>query len=536
MSVRASRWLLHVVILLAVIAATAPVLRNNFIRWDDHYQITQNPDFNPVRLDRMIDYWGGPYVGTLYPVSYNLFGLLAAIGGRSPGAGTLSPTPFHIASILLHLASALLVFAILRLLVSSDVAACAGAVLFAVHPVQVESVAWISGMNTPLFAMWSLLAIWLYLLSVRAKTPDQWRQLLVIWATIAFVLALFSKPAAVVVPFIAGLLGWLLTRRPARQVARVPALWALLSIPIMLITLRIQSGEVVTPTPLWIRPIVAGDAIAFYLRKLIVPMPILADYGRTPRWVQSHPLLWLHTLLPIAVALICWRVRRSYPWLLVGLAVFVVALLPVLGLKSFIVQTTSTVTDRYLYLAMLAPAMVLAFALARARSRAAYVFVIVILAVFLVRSNLRARAWRDELALFEPELRINPRSLVAHKVLGATYAARNDPARAAAHLSEAIRIQPDDPTALYNLANVRLENRQFDQAIPLYRKALEKAPQNVRIRTNLGVALAESGDLAEAEAQFKAALALRPGLREAEAGLGIVRSRAAAAAPSSQPR
>ena len=111
-------------------------------------------------------------MGSLYPVSYNLFGALTVLA-RQPDGG-IDPFPFHFASLLIHIASALLVWAILRLLIKRDWAACAGAVLFAVHPVQVEAVAWVSGMNTLLFALLSLWAIWQYLLAARpGVSPNQ---------------------------------------------------------------------------------------------------------------------------------------------------------------------------------------------------------------------------------------------------------------------------------------------------------------------------------------------------------------------------
>src|SRR5688500_16984659 len=107
MPARASRLLHMLLLLLAVLAATYPVVRNRFINWDDRDQLTLNPDFNPPRAGRMIEYWRGPYVGSLYPVSYNLFGALAWLGHRDvPDAAgeTLDPRVFHAASIVLHAA------------------------------------------------------------------------------------------------------------------------------------------------------------------------------------------------------------------------------------------------------------------------------------------------------------------------------------------------------------------------------------------------------------------------------------------------
>src|SRR4051812_40581722 len=121
-----SRFLQLILLLFAVLLATAPVLHNNFINWDDRDQITANPDFNPVTFHRMIQYWRGPYIGSLYPLSYDFFGLQAWISPQP-----LDPRIFHAVSIVLHAIATILVWLILRLLVQHDWAATAGAALFA---------------------------------------------------------------------------------------------------------------------------------------------------------------------------------------------------------------------------------------------------------------------------------------------------------------------------------------------------------------------------------------------------------------------
>lgn len=527
-----SRLLMVAVIALAAIVALAPVTGNDFINWDDHEQITLNPDFNPVRFGRMVEYWKGPYVGSLYPVSYNLFGALTVVA-RQPD-GRIDPFAFHLASLVIHIASALLVLAILRLLIKRDWAACAGAVLFAVHPVQVEAVAWVSGMNTLLFALFSLWAIWQYLLAGRPGVSANLRALLLLSATIGFVLALWTKPTAVVTPLIAGLL--VLARPSLKPAIGILIAWLVLAIPIIWITRTLQGGELITPTPIWTRPFVAGDAIAFYLYKLIWPVQLLVDYGRTPQFVRTHQWTWFFLAVPAALAILCWRWRHRHPRMSIGLAVFVVALLPVLGLTPFDVQMISTVTDRYLYLAMLAVALVLAAGLARARSGVLYGMVVVVLIVLAARSNMRARQWKNEFTLFVPELRANPRSLAAHQVLGVTYSAAGKHELAAHHFQEALETKPDDPRSLYNLGNLLLSLERFDDAIARYQAALLKFPANAKIHNNLGVALAQTGDLDGAEAEFRLALARRPGMPEATQGLNAVaRLRAAATQPAPEP-
>jgi tetratricopeptide (TPR) repeat protein len=193
----------------------------------------------------------------------------------------------------------------------------------------------------------------------------------------------------------------------------------------------------------------------------------------------------------------------------------------------------STVTDRYLYLAMLGPALIVAFAMCNVTVPALRVAVAILLSVFALRSNLRARDWHDEFTLFEPELLVNPRSLAAHQVLGVTYSARGDYDLAAGHLEQALQTKPDDSRSLFNLGNLRLRFGQFPEAIELYRAALKKFPNHPHIHNNLGVALAQTGELDEAEAEFHRALQLHPGMPEAIQGLqGVAKLRAASTHPT----
>jgi Flp pilus assembly protein TadD len=162
--------------------------------------------------------------------------------------------------------------------------------------------------------------------------------------------------------------------------------------------------------------------------------------------------------------------------------------------------------------------------------------VAILLIVYAVRSNLRARDWRNEFTLFGPELVVNPRSLAAHQVLGVTYSARGEYDLAAAHLEQALQTKPDDSRSLFNLGNLRLRFGQLDEAIALYRAALRKFPNHPRIHNNLGVALAQTGDLDGAEAEFRRALELQRDMPEAIQGLqGVAKMRAAGATTKLSP-
>src|SRR5688500_11290452 len=276
------RTLALVLLLVALVAATfAPVLENDFVDFDDHAFIRDNPDFNPPDWGAILRYFRGPYFGGAFPLTYVLIGAVSEVAQTPQG---LDPRVFHAASVILHAACAVIVFFILRLLVTSDVAAAAGAALFAVHPVQTEVVAWVMNLNTLLSAALSLLALWLYLLYATlardAARPNR-RRALIIAATIAFVLAMLARPLAMTLVLVALALdvGWL--RRHWRRVVAPLGLWLALTLPFVVATQTLIRPPNVEAPPLWLRPIVALDAIAFYLWKIVAPLGFAPDYSRT---------------------------------------------------------------------------------------------------------------------------------------------------------------------------------------------------------------------------------------------------------------
>jgi hypothetical protein len=249
----------------AVCIADAPIFTNAFVYWDDHVTLYRNPDFNPPAASTLATCWRQPH-GRLYiPVTYTFWWTLAEMSWTPAG---LDPAVFHAVSVVLHVAAACLVMAILLRMTGSLAAACAGALLFALHPVQVEAVAWASGAKDLLAGVLSLAAIVLFLRRADARTP-QMRWLWLGAATFAFVLAMLAKPSAVVVPLVLLPIAWWVDRKLSREALIIAGAWMLLAIPIVLIAQRSQPAAEFAPPPIGQRPLVAADSVGFYARKLI---------------------------------------------------------------------------------------------------------------------------------------------------------------------------------------------------------------------------------------------------------------------------
>ncbi len=516
--------LTDIVLALALAVATCavfwPVCGHAFLNWDDLDLIRDNPAYNPPRLDALPGFWTRSYLGFYVPVPYSVWGIVAwadtAVRDRGAQAAP-DPHVFHALSLAMHVAAVVLAYILLRQWLrdrpGASIGAAIGAAFFALHPLQVEPVAWATNMYTPLSTALALLAAWLYDRSVRAQ--DEQRTAAMLWlygsAAGAFVLSTLTKSSTVVLPLVLAAVDvWLLGRDWRLTIARL-APWLALAVPAIALTLLLHDAPYVKRPPILARPLIAADALAFYLTKVVWPARLIPDYGRSPQWLLGRTEMWLTWLVPAAAIALCIALRRRAPVLVAGFAVFVISLLPMLGITSFDFQTYSTVADRYVYLALLGPALIMAVAVAgqpiRWPAAAAGLAVVVVLAAL---TRHQVHYWRDSHTLFEHTLIVNPSSVGAHRVLAFTLATERDDAGAAEHYRAALHLKPDDAFSLYNLGNLYARQRRFDEAVEQYRRAVEIDPRNLRAANNLAVALALLGREDEALRELERVLHIDP--------------------------
>ena len=504
-----------------------PLLRNGFIDWDDPTQIVHNRLFDPPTLAGLARYWTAPQLGEEFyvPLNYTVSWLLASVGRAASGAA-VQPWPYHAAAWLVHAANAALVLVILHRLTGTRWAAAVGAALFALHPVQVEPLAWASSLYSPLSGLFALLAVWQYLKFSDARqeqAPERrraaWRHYVL--ATVAFAAAMLTKPTVVTVPLVIAAIEMVLRGRRVRQVALPLAAWLVLAAPIVLLVREAERGAPVEAPPAAWRALVALDSLSFYLYKIALPVRLAPDYGRSPQWVLGRPEVHYTWVAPVVLFAVAWHLRKSQEWLAACVLVLAAALLPTLGLVPFDYQRYSTVADRYLYLAMLAPALALAWLLSR-HPRPAYVAAsIMALGLLAVLSHLQAYRWRDSETLFRHTLAVNPRSLAAHVVFGYRHAARGDDDAALAAFGQALKTNPTDAAALTHVGNIHLRCGRFAEAADAYRAALMNGA-HPRTNINLGAALAQMGRTDEAESVLREAVARLPDNPNAHSNLANV--------------
>ena len=236
---------------------------HDFVVYDDSIHVYANPHLKKTPLSNIPKFWQAPYEGLYIPVTYTVWAGIAGATSRDTTSGTEhNPYAFHLANLLVHLLSVLVVAALLRRLVRHDWAAFGGALLFALHPLQVEPVAWVSGLKTVLGGFFLLAAAWQYVCYAGAPVGGSKRRLHYALATAAFVLAMLAAPGAVVAPLVAGIIACTLLGRPVRQTAKELLPWLLVAIPVVIVTKMSQPDlEPAFIPALWQRPLIAGDAV-----------------------------------------------------------------------------------------------------------------------------------------------------------------------------------------------------------------------------------------------------------------------------------
>lgn len=501
MSRRAASAIFCTILLVIVVAVYAPVGRFQFVRLDDSDMLVDNPLLHPPTARSLAQFWFAPQEQLYTPLTYSLWWCVEWLCHDSAGAGT-----FHVVKLLLHAGAAALVFSILLRCVGSPLAAFGGAIVFALHPMQVESVAWIAQTNNVLAGVFSLAAIRVWLSFADASGSRRWT-----WYWLAsafFLLALFSKPIAVVVPLVAAVLDVGILRRPAKRMLLSLIPWFGMAVLFGLITRQVQPAM---GAALVHRPLIALDALGFYFRHIFWPSHLTVDYAHSVMRIGLDRQWIINALIPVAIVILLWLSRRTDRQPAVAAAIALAAALPVLGLIPFSQQAVSTVADRYVYLMMFGPALLVAWALRRMASPAAATITVLLAGLLAWLTAVQLQTWRDTSALAAHTLAIDSGSVFGND-MAALQLMHNGQARQAIPLfNKALARDPDYPGLHYDLGNAFSRLEEFDKAIDEYQLAIARGgPQVWRAMNNLGVAYVRIGRSDLAIDQFKRILQMDP--------------------------
>ncbi len=548
-----------------------PVINHGFINLDDGEYVSRNPRVL-AGLTRSSVSWAFTSLGyqaNWHPLTWlshmldaELFGLYA--GGH------------HLTSLLLHAASAVLLFLALARGTGAVWPSSLAAALFAVHPLHVESVAWVAERKDVLSGLLWMLVMLAYLAYVRRPGPGRYLAVLLLFA-----LGLMAKPMLVTLPLVLLLLDWWPLGRmgtgkmgtgtvPLRGTEPVPILTEpvpilleklpllLLSAASAVISWRAQAvSAAVVPLGEFTLAMRLSNALAsygVYLRKAVWPSGLAVYYPHPEGNLPAAPVVLGAAALAV-LSLAAWRLRRRRPYLLAGWLWYLGTLVPVIGLIQVGYQGMA---DRYTYLPLTGVFIMAAWAASSARARRVpAVAALCLAAVVALAAAARVQVgyWGDNLSLFTQardnternwlaeynlgltfaqrgrfdearehyiaSLAIKPEYADTHNNMGNVYYRRGLPAEAEGYYRRAISLRPGSPVYAFNLGLALMAQNRLEEAVASFRESLGLEPGNADAHNNLAVALGRLGRYREATAHYREALRLKPGYQQAWHNLGL---------------
>src|SRR5213594_2437865 len=532
------------VIAFSTFAAFLPTLQNQFVSWDDDKNFLENPHYRGLSWTHLLWMWT-THQGHYIPLTWMTLGLDYLLWG-------MNPVGYHLTNLLLHAANAVVFFFVVRrilaLALSSPserghaLALSAGfaSLVFAIHPLRVESVAWATERRDVLSGLFYLLTILMYL---RAREREErgrgWY-----WLSVAvFVLALLSKSMVVNLPVVllildvyplrrlGGAVGW--WSAPARRVyvEKIPLVLLAAAASAVALMAQLSHDTMVSVVQLsgLGRLAVSMYGVSFYLWKTVAPVNLSPLYELPPTVNPWAPPFLLSYGLVLAITGIVLAFRRRVPGLPAAWVAYIVVLLPVLGIFQSGPQIAA---DRYTYLAglgwaILGGAGLLSCWRSSRRSKTgtpatwllAGIALCVVVGLGVLTWN-QVHVWHDSEKLWSHAVAIDPKSSAAHSNLGSALIAQGKPAEASEHFREALRINPNDADAHTNLGMALARQGKLVEASEHYQQALRIKPTSADAHNNWGTALARQGKLAAAIEHYQQVLQIKPDSADAHNNWG----------------
>jgi len=504
-------WVLGVCVITAI--TFVPMLSNGFTNWDDQFYITSNPMFQGPD-------WSAIFTQQLMANYHPLTVFTLALNYQLSG---ISPFSYHLVNWLLHILNTGLVFYLaLRLSSGNQWVGFITALLFGVHPMHVESVAWASERKDVLYTLFFLLALISY---VKYIQQSDWKKYVTV--LVLFLLSLLSKPAAVTLPVVLVLLDGFMGRSLKDQkiwLEKIPFFALSLVFGLLAIKFQHYSQAFVKPDlyPFWQKVMFSAFGLGEYVKRFIWPFPLSAIHPfPDPGTVPPSYYLGFVTCVLLIVGVIFFR-KKKYVWLGAGFYVVNVAL--VLQLLTF---GHAIIAERYTYVPYIGLAFLLAMYWDQIKNASIKngVLVIILLVVggFALASFQQVKVWKNSGTLWSHAIETYSRSYIARTNRGQYLSAKEGKYQdALADFEIALQIEPNDTFTLVNRATIYINQQNFKAALNDADSLIKRAPYIARGHFFHGVATFQLGSPEEALADLNQSIQLDPDLEEAWGYRGIV--------------
>ena len=529
-------------LIFVTVIAFSEVRNHGFVDYDDGLYVYENQLVQQgLTWNSVVGAFARLHLGFWFPLTWLSFMFDYEVYGLSPGG-------YHVTNVLLHVANTLLLFFILRRMTGAVWRSAFAAALFALHPLRVESVVWVTERKDMLSTFFWMLTLVSYFRYVMA--PKTGKYLLVI---LCFASALMAKPMVVTLPFVLLLLDyWPLERFAFRKERRletdevrlqaferptvlrlflekVPLI--LLSIAFSMVTLvgQRRDGSLVSLESFPIGTRLANALVSYvsYVRKMIWPHDLAVYYPHPGHGIAMWQVVGAALFLG-GMSVFVTRAGRRHPYLVVGWLWYLGTLVPVIGLAQSGFQAMA---DRFTYIPLVGLFIAIAWGANALVARWKVHRVVpgalagLWLPALMLCTFSQVRHWKESATLFQHTLSVTANNYYIHRNMGLVLTGQGRLDEAISHFREAVRIKPDFAEVHSNIGVVLVRQGRIEEAIRHYRKALEIKPDFVEVKYNMGTALVRQGRLEEATAYFSSALQTKPDFAEAHFGLGLVQAR-----------
>jgi Flp pilus assembly protein TadD len=522
-----------------------PAVHCDFLNLDDTYYFTANSHVQTgLKPANLVWAFTTRHASNWHPLTWLSLMLDAEMFGKGP----FGP---HLTNLLLHAANTALLFLLLRRLTAATWRSAVVAVLFALHPLHVESVAWVSERKDVLSTFFGLLSLWAYARYAQCVAGDMCRVtrtesirsrftfhvLRFYWlALLFFALGLMSKPMLVTLPLVMLLLDWWPLQRvksgqwPAAGIRslvweKIP--FFLLSVISCVVTYIAQQkgGAVTALTRITLSQRLDNAFVSYarYLGKTFWPVNLAVLYPLPAHW--NGGLVIFSVLLVIGLSVAAVWLGCKWPFVSVGWFWYVGTLVPVIGLVQVGIQSMA---DRYTYWPLIGVFMVLVWGFNAAREKwrlpESLVLFLVGMALLAGAGTTRSQLsyWRDSETLFRHTLAVTENNYLAYNNLGTCLSEKGQLAEAMDCFQKSLRIKPDNADALCNMGNAMTRSGQWNEAVDYYHRALQIVPDQPDVLSNLGMVQVNRKQYAEAVAYFEKALQVNPDSASAHNNLATV--------------